>query len=71
MTRRPNLARACHQLERHGSGTPNDGPSVVTMLLEGPAMIHAARFVKAFEDAAPVVLRTLAQNMRNAGLVKR
>lgn len=24
MTRRPDLARACHQLERHGSGTPND-----------------------------------------------
>lgn len=24
MTRRPDLTRACHQLERHGSGTPND-----------------------------------------------
>jgi hypothetical protein len=24
VTRRPDLARACHQLERHGSGTPND-----------------------------------------------
>lgn len=68
MTRRPDLARACHQLGRHGSGTPNDGPSVVTVFLESPAMIQTAQFVKAFEDAAPVVLRTLAQHMRNAGL---
>ena len=31
MTRRPSVVRACHQLERHGSGTPNDvAPEPVT-----------------------------------------
>jgi hypothetical protein len=42
MTRRPDLARACHQLERHGSGTPNDVPPEPPTWAENLASFKAA-----------------------------
>jgi len=68
VTRRPDLSRACHQLERHGSGTPND--AVVTVLLDSPVMIQVTRLVSAFERDGMVAMRTIGEHMRNAGMVK-
>lgn len=51
MTRRPNLARACHQLERHGSGTPNDAvpePTPIGVFLAGLAESTRAAFTGPF-----------------------
>lgn len=55
MTRRPNLARACHQLERHGSGTPNDPPPVQPTWMQNLAAVR---------DAMP----TLAEQYENIRL---
>lgn len=42
MTRHPSVGRALAQLERHGSGTPNDVPPAPPTWAEGLAAFNAA-----------------------------
>jgi hypothetical protein len=52
MTRRPDLLRACHQLERHRSGTPNTPPPVRPAWAENLAQFGSATTVTFSEAAA-------------------
>lgn len=54
MTRRPNVARACHQLERHGSGTPNDVAQPLTWA-ENLANFKAATSITMAEAGRSIV----------------
>jgi hypothetical protein len=63
MTRRPDLARACHQLERHGSGTPNDVPPVWDPAGLGVTVAQALRGV----EAGMKLLAEVAGGWRIAG----
>lgn len=55
MTRRPDLSRACHQLERHGSGTSNDTP---------PEPVTWAEYLDNFKAAAGITMAQAMENIR-------
>lgn len=66
MTRRPSVARALAQLERHGSGTPNDVVPPWNPAALGISMAELAR-------GAEAGLRLITEAMRAArnGSVER
>lgn len=55
MTRRPDLTRACHQLERHGSGTPNDAV---------PEPPTRAEYLANFKAATSITMAQAMENIR-------